>query len=111
MMTARPPIIPRMLKVAPTAALLLKKPEDAPTVGLGPTEMVEPRALVLTGPRKVSVLTNVVVGPVGMWDVTPTVELACVEDAWAFKEGDDDGEGVGDGEAEAALVAGSDDAA
>jgi hypothetical protein len=41
-MTARPPTIPTMLKVAPTAALLLKKPEVAPTLEVGPTETVEP---------------------------------------------------------------------
>jgi hypothetical protein len=42
MMTARPPTIPMMLKVAPTAALLLKKPEAAPALAVAPEEMVEP---------------------------------------------------------------------
>ena len=35
-----------MLKVAPTAALLPKKPEAAPALGVAPEEMVEPAALV-----------------------------------------------------------------
>lgn len=124
-----------MLKVAPTAALLLKKPEVAPTLGVAPAEMVEPDSVggEPYDVRVAGLLINVVVGFFALLDVTPTVELNIVknlyedfaksretylttpseEDAWAFKEEEDDSEGVDDGEAvaEAALVLGKVDAA
>lgn len=79
MMTARPPRIPTMLNVTPTAALLPKKPE-APTLDVGPTETVEP-GLVGAEPdnpdvkEKGLLLKNVVVGELAILDVAPTVEL------------------------------------
>jgi len=110
-MTARPPTIPTMLKVAPTAALLLKKPEVAPPLGVAPMEMVEP-GLVEREPDNPDVyetglLTNVVVGLWAILDVAPTDELVTPreEDDWAFEEEDDDGEGVDDGEGEAEVEA------
>jgi hypothetical protein len=44
MMAARPPIIPMMVKVTPTAALFFKKPpeETAPEVGSAEMVRVEP---------------------------------------------------------------------
>ena len=68
-----------MVKVAPTAALLWKKPEAAPTPGVAPEETVEP-GLVERVPDKPDVeatglLRNVVVGLLKMLDVAPTDEL------------------------------------
>jgi hypothetical protein len=79
MMTARPPTIPTMLKVAPTAALLLKKPEVAPELGAAPADTVEPE-MVGWEPDNPDVwdtglLTKVVVGLLKMLDVDPTDEL------------------------------------
>jgi hypothetical protein len=79
MITARPPTIPMMLNVAPTAALLLKKPfEAAPAVGVSPEETVVP-GLVGRVPDNPDVetglLRNVVVGLLKMLDVAPTDEL------------------------------------
>ena len=75
-MTASPPTIPTMLKVTPTAALFLKKPEEAaPAVEAALIVRVEP---VLVGERppnpdvKVfAVLMNDVVGLAAL-DTTPT---------------------------------------
>lgn len=77
MMTARPPTIPMMLKVAPTAALLLKKPDAAPTLGVAPLETVEPGFVGRepVNPDETGLLTNVVVGLLKVLDVAPTDEL------------------------------------
>ena len=78
-MTARPPTIPTMLKVAPTAALLLKKPEPAPALGVAPEETVEPglvgREPDIPDVKETGVLTNVVVGLLKMLDVAPADDL------------------------------------
>jgi hypothetical protein len=78
-MTARPPRIPTILNVTPTAALLPKKPEAAPTLEVGPTETVEPGSIdrVPDNPdvKETGLLTNVVVGLLATLDVAPTVEL------------------------------------
>ena len=68
-----------MLKVAPTAALLLKKPEEAPTPGVAPADTVEP-AMVEPEPdipdeKDSGLLTKVVVGLLKILDVAPTDEL------------------------------------
>src|ERR1700679_3785849 len=79
MMTARPPTIPMMLKVAPTAALLPKKPEAAPAVGVAPLETVEPGLVgrVPDNPdvKETGLLTNDVVGLLKVLDMAPTDEL------------------------------------
>jgi hypothetical protein len=139
-MTARPPTIPTMLKVAPTAALFLKKPEEAPPTPVGVALMVRVEP-VEVGPEpdipfveEIGLLRNV-----GLWallDVAPADELIdCqtlyestvkrqltylvtprVEDAWLLEVEDAVGEAVDDGEAEgdaeeAALEAGEADVA
>ena len=73
-----------MLKVAPTAALLLKKPEVAPTLGVAPAEMVEPGAIegAPYDVRVAGLSTNVVVGFFAMLDVTPTVELKIIKNLY-----------------------------
>ena len=81
-MTARPPTIPTMLKVTPTAALFLKKPEEvAPAVEPAAIVRVEP---VVVGEEPANpdvkvfgVLINDVVGLATLdMDPTPTDELA-----------------------------------
>jgi mannose-6-phosphate isomerase-like protein (cupin superfamily) len=103
MMTARPPTIPRMLKVAPTAALFLKKPEEtAAPVAVASMVRVEP---VVVGREPANpdvgvfgVLTNVVVGLLALLDTAPTDELVTrgEEDTWVFEEGEGEGEGEDD---------------
>ncbi len=138
-MAARPPIIPTMLKVAPTAALFLKKAEEEPPTPVGlalmvrvePVEAGEPGFPVV---KEIGLLRSVV-RVLALLDVTPADELINhqtlyegtakrqltylvtprVEDAWLFEVEDAVGEGVEDGEregdAEAALEPGEADVA
>lgn len=80
-MTARPPTIPTMLKVTPTAALFLKKPEEeaAPAVEEAAIVTVEPPEVVREGPANLDVtefgeLKNAVVG-LALLDTAPIDEL------------------------------------
>jgi hypothetical protein len=122
-----------MLNVTPTAALLPKKPEEAPTLEVGPTETVEPglvgRVPYTSDVKEIGLLVDVVVGLLAILDVAPTVELKKIVkhlyegsakasktylmvpgevDARALEEENDDDASVDDTEAEeeAALVPG-----
>lgn len=118
-MTARPPTIPTMLKVAPTAALLLKKAEAAWALAVAPLVIVEPASVGREPDVEIGLLPNVVIGVLPMLDVAPTVERMKPdeEDAWTLEREDDDNAGVDDDKAEAeaaaeaALVPGEVDAA